>query len=239
MIYFIRSLIFSAGYALLTMVYGTLSLFLFFIPRKIRYSIIVSWTHIVIFWLRITCGIRYQIIGQENLPSPITSHIVLSKHQSTWETLFLQGFFAPGATVLKRQLLKIPFFGWGLRGLAPIAIDRDNPREALKQVKTQSIKRLNQAYNIILFPEGTRTKVGQKGKYARSGADIAIAAKKNIIPIAINAGHLWTPGQFIKTPGLITVSIGPIISGEGKNSKTLIQDVETWIETEMQRINQL
>lgn len=232
---FIRSLIFFIGYWALTIVYGSTTLFLWLLPKMFAHKFITSWTTIIIWWLKLTCGVRYQVLGKENIPQT-PGFIVLSKHQSAWETLFLQSLFWPSTTILKRELLHIPFFGWGLRVLNPIAINRSNPREALKQVKTIGCERLQQGFNIILFPEGTRMPPGEKGTYARSGADIAINANVPILPIAQNAGSYWPKGGFSKFPGEITVSIGPVIHPEGKNSKGIMQEVETWIETEMQRI---
>lgn len=250
---FARSLVFFLGYALLTLIYGSLSLLTWVFPHKIRYRIIISWTYLVIYWARLVCGLRFTVIGKENLPASRQGLIVLSKHQSTWETLFLQGFFAPSVTVLKKQLLRIPFFGWGLSALRPIAIDRDKPREALKQVKGHGCERIAQGFNLILFPEGTRSAPGERGRYARSGAEISLACGAPIVPIAVNAGRLWKPGRFSKVSGLITVSIGPLIypstpkeneefdqaQAPAKSSRSLMQEVEDWIETEMNRLDPL
>lgn len=203
----------------------------------LRHKIVSSWTIVIVHWVRISCGVQYQVIGQENIDRFNAPGIVLAKHQSTWETLYLQSLFWPSATILKKELLRIPFFGWGLRAMMPIAIDRSNPRVALKQVKTKGLQRLEQGLNIILFPEGTRMERGEKGTYARSGADIAISAGADVLPIACNAGRCWPGKVFKKKPGLITVSAGPIISTEGKTSKQVMAEVEAWIETEMARID--
>lgn len=202
-----------------------------------RHRIIASWTTIVIFWLRLVCGVRYQVLGKENLATIAKPAVVLSKHQSAWETLYLQSLFWPASTVLKKELLKIPFFGWGLRALRPIAIDRSNPKQALKDVKTKGLNRLENGLNVILFPEGTRMAAGERGTYARSGADIAIKSERDILPVALNAARCWPSNSFLKYPGLITVSIGPIIPSSEKTSKELMKDVEDWIEAEMQRID--
>ncbi|MFT7558388.1 MAG: 1-acyl-sn-glycerol-3-phosphate acyltransferase [Flavobacteriales bacterium] len=233
----IGSSIFSLGYVIFTIFYGTLSLPLWVTPAAFRHRIILSWTHLIIFWARMCCGIRYEVQGLEHVEKLDTAAIILSKHQSTWETLFLQGLFWPASTILKIELLKMPFFGWGLRALRPIAIDRSNPREALKQVKLQSAAKLDQGINIILFPEGTRMATGERGKYARSGTDIAIASGKPVIPIAHNAGCFWPSKQFIKKPGKIVVRLGPAIYPEGKNSKEMIREVEAWIEKEMENLS--
>lgn len=233
---YLRSGLFNLGYVVATGLYGTLSLFLRLIPKSWRHRLIISWTEFVVYWLRITCGVRYTVIGREHVKShaPV---VVLSKHQSTWETLFLQMLFYPTSTILKQELLKIPFFGWGLRALNPIAIDRSNPRDALRQVKLQGVQRLSEGFNLLLFPEGTRMKPGERGKYARSGADIACEANVAIVPVAVNAGRYWQPGRFIKQPGEIQVIVGKPIETAGRNSRELTQEVEQWIETQMARID--
>lgn len=236
-LYTIRSALFNVGYFASGIIYGTLSLLTWLLPAKLRHRIIIYWTYFGIAWARIICGVRYNVIGRENLGDRSMPVVVMSKHQSTWETLFLQGLFFPACTILKKELLRIPFFGWGLRGLNAVAIDRGNPRVAIKQVKEGGLRRLAQGYNIIVFPEGTRIPPGQRGKYARSGADIAISANVDVIPIAINAGHLWCPGKFQIKPGVVTVVVGPRISSQNKNSRQLTEEVESWIEARMQEID--
>ncbi|TVZ41698.1 1-acyl-sn-glycerol-3-phosphate acyltransferase [Alteromonadaceae bacterium 2753L.S.0a.02] len=228
---YVRSGLFTVLYFLTGIFYGSMSVLLLPVAIRVRHKIIISWTRLAIILVRVICGIRYEVIGREYLDKSRWPVIVLSKHQSTWETLFLQGLFWPASTVLKKELLKIPFFGWGLRALVPIAIDRDNPREALRDVKEKGLNRLKHNYNVLLFPEGTRIPVGKKGKYARSGADIAIASGVNIIPIAHNAGKLWPTSEFVKRPGTVTIVVGEPISPEGKSSKEIIQQVEDWIES--------
>lgn len=232
----VRSTIFSVGYFLSGIFYGTISVLSWALPRLIRHRFIIGWTYFGIFWLRLTCGIKHKLHGEENLKKFDGPLIVLSKHQSTWETLYLQGLLFPAVTVLKKELLNIPFFGWGLRALLPIAIDRSNPRAALQQVKQKSLQRLQQGYNLVLFPEGTRSLPGQRQKYARSGADISIQSGIPIIPVAVNSGSYWQKGKYSKVPGTIQVHIGEPISPAGKNSKQLIAEVEAWIESKMAEI---
>ncbi len=232
-----RSFIFLLGYTLFTTVYGVLSLPLKILPARTQHRIIISWTHIIIFWVRISCGLRYRVIGKENISKVDMPVVILSKHQSAWETFFLQGLFWPASTVLKKELLKIPFFGWGLASLRPIAIDRSNPRSALREVKEQGLKRIEQGNNLLLFPEGTRVPIGQRGKYARSGAEIAKTAGRPILPVSHNAGSCWgIGGSFLKKPGLITVVIGAPISVDEKDTRQLTQEVEDWIESTLEDI---
>ena len=236
MLVYLRSAIFTVGYFFSTVTYGTLSLLARPLPRAPRHRFITSWAILIIQWMRLTCGVRYHVIGKQNLIGLQGPIVVLAKHQSSWETLFLQSLFSPCATILKRELLKIPFFGWGLAALNPIAIDRSSPRAALKQVKSEGLQRLEQQMNMLIFPEGTRMPPGKKGKYAASGADIAISAGVPVVPVAVNAGHCWPSGSFRKYPGLISVIIGPPIQGGDKTARELTNAAETWIETEMAKL---
>ncbi|HMW48988.1 MAG TPA: lysophospholipid acyltransferase family protein [Marinagarivorans sp.] len=241
MLTWLRSALFSIVYIPSTVFYGAATQLVRWLPPSILppaklHRFVITWCRLNVEWLRITVGARYQVSGLEhlqNLPGPV---MVLAKHQSTWETLFLQLLFFPAITVLKRELLSIPFFGWGLRGLRPVAIDRSNPRDALKLVKERGLEQLAAGNNMLLFPEGTRTQLGERGKYARSGADIAISAGVPVIPVALNSGKCWPPKQLRKYPGLISVVIGAPIPTEGRTSKELIEQVENWIEGELARI---
>jgi len=234
---YIRSIIFILGYFTATVLYGTLSLLLFPLPVRIRHKIIITWTTVIIYMLRFVCGVKFEIIGKENLSKVSGPMVVLAKHQSTWETLYLQSLFWPASTVLKRELLRLPFFGWGLRALLPIAIDRSNPRDALRQVKSKGINRLQTyGYNVILFPEGTRMKAGERGKYARSGADIAIDANVPVVPVAVNSGYCWPSGSYWKYPGTISLVIGEPIEVTDKHSKVVTAEVENWIESTMETL---
>jgi 1-acyl-sn-glycerol-3-phosphate acyltransferase len=231
----LRSVIFAVGYLGSGFVYGILSLFIFYLPPMARHRILISWCWLIVLWLRLSCGVRYEIRGLEHLKAP-GPKIVLSKHQSTWETLALQYLCFPASTILKRELLKIPFFGWGLRCLQPIGIDRENPRDALRQVKIQGVQRLRSGLNLLLFPEGTRVPPGTRGKYARSGPEIALESGASIIPVAVNAGYCWPAKSLKRYPGLVTVVFGEPISPEGRTSRELIVEVENWIENQMLQI---
>jgi len=224
----IRACLFYLGYALSGIFFGILALPLWLLPYRFRYPILGRWNQFTIFWLRLCCGIKVEIKGAmpKNLP-----FVVMANHQSPWETIFLQYYFEPICTILKRELLRIPFFGWGLMSLDSIAIDRSNPREAIKMVREQGLNRLNRGINVLVFPEGTRKNYGESGKYARSGADIAIAAGVPVLPIAHNAGLAWPAKTFLKRPATVTVVIGEPISSEGLNSRELTQQVKQWVES--------
>ena len=235
---YIRSTLFLLGYSVSTVLYGTLCLSLFLLPPRRRHRIVVGWTYFIIWWARWSCGIKYRVVGEENLHKVERPCVVLSKHQCAWETFYLQTVFCPASTIVKKELLSIPFFGWGLAALRPIAIDRSNPREALKQVNNEGLQRLEDDVNLILFPEGTRVAPGEKGKYARSGTDIAVKSGKQILPVAHNAGKFWGNSKsFLKKPGLISVIIGEPIDTKNRSSKDLIKEIEEWIEAQQQLID--
>ena len=228
-LYLLLQIIITPPYALITLACYPLS------PRN-RYRVTSSWTFIMLFLLRHLCGIRYQILGAENIPK--TPSIVLSKHQSAWETLAFQKIFPPQVWVLKKELLLIPFFGWGLAMTSPIAIDRKSGKKALEQIVEQGRERLKQGFWIVIFPEGTRIPPGKRGKYRIGGAWLATHTNVPVVPVAHNAGEFWGRNSFIKKPGTITVSIGKPIDPTGMEAGELNEKVEAWIENEMLRISQ-
>lgn len=233
----LRSLLFYVGFWSATIIFGLISVVLAVFPRRLIQPMVLQWNRFVGFWLGFCCGIHYKIRGDYAIPRP---SVIVSNHQSSWETFFLQNYFHPLSTVLKRELLRMPFFGWGLKLLEPIAIDRSNPLQALKQIKVQGKRRLEDGRSILIFPEGTRRPIDELGEYKRSAADIAQAANVAIVPIAHNAGKYWVNKKIIKYPGTIQVVIGDPIEIQGQSSKEVMQKIHDWTEsklTEMKREN--
>lgn len=231
---FFRSVVFFLLKTLITIAFGFIILFLFFLPPLARYRAIAQWGRVVVWLARVILGIHYQVEGREHLPA--TPCVVLSKHQSAWETIAFQQIFPPLSFVLKKSLLRIPFFGWGLALFSPIAIDRAAGREAMKQVETQGKARLASGFWVLVFPEGTRVAPGQKGQYQPGGPWLASKAGVPVLPVAHNAGHCWPKNAFIKHPGLITVVIGPAIPTAGRKPAQILAEAEAWIENTMQRL---
>lgn len=230
-----RSLLFSMGMVISTVLWGPVVMFTFPLPFQHRYRISQQWTRFIIWWLRLTCHIDYRVSGTENLPKePV---VILAKHQSTWETLFLHQYLPPLALIIKRELLWIPFFGWALTQLKPIAINRKTAVSALKEISKQGKKRLAQGQWILIFPEGTRTPPGTRQPYGASGAMLAINSGCSILPVAHNAGELWQRHAFLKRPGVIDLVFGPIISSKGLKAKELNAQAEEWIENTMNKIS--
>lgn len=228
----LRSLIFAIGYNITSALAGLVAVIIWPIfPYSWRWRIVTCWNRFVMFWIWLCCGVRFEITGSKHADK--FPCVVMAKHQSTWETMFLQYYFGPVSTILKKELFRIPFFGWGLASLRPIAIDRGNPIQALKEIKKIGLHRLQQGNNLLIFPEGTRTPVGLAGNYARSGADIAISAGVPVIAVAHNAGECWPHKQFIKYPGTIRVVISEPFETAGKDRKQLTEDIKNWIENEI------
>ncbi len=230
----IRSLIFLLLQLLLTPVFSTLAIFTFPFSPLTRYRLISSYARTMLWLLRVVCGIRHQVSGMENIPS--APCVVLCKHQSAWETLALQVIFPPQAWVLKRELLWLPFFGWGLAMTSPIAINRSDGKGAVKQLLKQGKERLAQGLFVVIFPEGTRIPFGERGKYKIGGALLAASASVPVVPVAHNAGRLWGRNSFIKHPGLVTMSIGAPIETQGLKADEINARTEAWIENEIRQL---
>jgi 1-acyl-sn-glycerol-3-phosphate acyltransferase len=232
---FIRSLIFSLLQLLITPVFTLLAILSFPLHPITRYRIISGWALSVMWLLRVLCGIRLAVKGAENIPPKPA--ILLCKHQSAWETIALQKVFPPQVWVLKRELLWLPFFGWGLAMTSPIAIKRSDGKGAIRQLLKQGKDRLDTGFCVVIFPEGTRMPYGQRGKYKIGGALLSASTGVPVVPIAHNAGKLWGRNSFMKHPGVITMSIGPAIDPAGLKAEEINRRAEEWIEAEVARIN--
>lgn len=227
----LRSYLFYGIYAPSTILIAILVIMSRIFGRDFAWTVGKLWGLVGNGLLRLTCGIKIQIEGRENIPD--IPCVVAVKHQSTWETCTLPLVLPPFAWILKKELMYIPFFGWALYALGAIPIVRANPRDALKQVNSKGQKQMQTGRSVVIFPEGTRTAVGEAGEYKPSMILLAKQAKVPILPIAHNAGLCWPKGTFIKQPGTITMRILPPISAEqvanGKRNDVLA-DIESKIE---------
>lgn len=230
----LRSALFLAGQVVTVVPFAVLVLPSAVLPALTRYRIIHLWARFILRWLKWTCGIDYQVWGREHLPAP--PYVILAKHQSAWETIAFQEIFPPQVWVLKRELLWIPFFGWGLRLTDPIAIDRRAGRRALDQLVAQGIERLKSGRCVVVFPEGTRMPFGRRGKYSPGGALLAVRSGYPAVPVAHDAGRYWPRRGFLKRPGTIQVRIGPPIDPRGRSAKEVNRLAEAWIEETMQAL---
>ena len=230
MLTFARSLIYLIGQVISSVIICIAAL-AFSFSRPVRERIILFWAQFNIWTLDKVCGVRYQVTGSENLPNEPS--VIVSNHQSAWETLCFQIIFPAQSYVLKRELLWIPFFGWGLALNSPIAIDRSKKVRALDQLVRQGMSRLADGRWLVIFPEGSRMKPGSPGNFQAGGAMIASKANANIVPVCHNAGIFWPKRSFLKFPGTIDVRIGKTIYVEGKKTRDLNSEVEAWIKNEL------
>jgi len=230
----LRSTLFAAVLVLITPPYALVALATFPLPRMARYRIISGWSRLVIWLAKIVLGIDWRIEGREHLPA--CPAVILSKHQSAWETMAFQMIFPPQVHVLKRELLWIPFFGWGLALMSPIAIDRSRGVAALRAMARRGRERLEQGFWVVVFPEGTRVRPGERRPYQLGGAWLAVAAGAPVVPVAHNAGLVWPRNAFLKRRGTVTVRIGPSIEPADRDPKTLNDMAEAWIEEQQKAL---
>ena len=230
----LRSLLFTTYMMASACVFGGVMALGFWLPYGAQFAIARRWAKILFWVLERLCGLKYVVEGRERIPSG--NHIVMSNHSSAWETVAPFLIFPPQVWVLKRELLWIPFVGWGLKLLRPIAINRGHGHRAVNQVIEQGKARLVDGLWIIIFPEGTRVVAGETRKFGLSGAMLAIASGKSLVPLSHNAGTFWPRRGFLKKPGTIRVVIGEPIDPKGKNARQLNEEVKQAIEAGLARI---
>ncbi len=232
----LRALIFLIGQIASAVLISPVALLCLALPSLSRARIIASWARFNIISLKYVCGITYEITGVENIPTQPA--VLISNHQSAWETLCFQLIFPPQSYILKWQLLCIPFFGWGLAANRPIAINRSKKIKALEQLLTKGAARLNEGRWLVVFPEGTRMPPGNPGKFQSGGAMIAAKTGAPVVPVAHNAGLFWRKNAFRKHPGVIQVHIGKAIASEGKKAREINAQAETWIVNTLRELPQ-
>lgn len=233
----IRSTLFFIYLIVYTIPYACACFIAFpFLNANRRYKMAVGWCRSTLWMLRHLVGVSWRIEGLDNLPDGPA--VLLPKHQSAWETLAFPAIMPrPLCYVFKRELLYVPFFGWALGMLKMVHVDRNKGHRAFTSLIRQGKERMAEGSWVIMFPEGTRVPVGQRGKYKTGGTRFAIATGVPVVPIAHNAGHVWPRNAFLKFPGIVTVSIGKPIDTRNLNADEVMARVEEWIETEMRRID--
>ena len=217
----VRSLVFYLLLTLMTVLWSSFGMIVgLLLPCDLRYRLInQAWAYQAIWLAKWVAGVNYELIGRENIPEQPC--VILAKHQSTWETFYFSALFAPLSQVIKRELLRVPFWGWSMALLKPIAINRGNPKAALKQLASQGEERLKAGLWVLIFPEGTRVPYGQMGKFSRGGAALAVNAELPVLPIAHNAGKYWPRDGWLKHPGTIRIVIGPPMYAEGSGPRAI------------------
>jgi 1-acyl-sn-glycerol-3-phosphate acyltransferase len=217
------------------MICATLVSLTFYMPLGFRMGIVKTWIAFSLASLRVTCGLKYTVEGAENIPQ--NGFIIMSKHSSTWETLSIQWFFRPLIWVVKRELTWIPFFGWALKAMNAIALDRGTGRKAINQLIEESQRQMDAGRILMLFPEGTRVLPMQVKPFKMGGAIVSQRTGYAVLPIAHNAGEFWPRHSWIKWPGTIRVVIGPPIEPGDKTPDQIITEVRDWITRECDRIS--
>jgi 1-acyl-sn-glycerol-3-phosphate acyltransferase len=231
---YLRSFVFSVVHAMSAVLFSILGVLLWPLPFKWRYAVVSQWAKTNIWLLARICDVHLEVEGREHIGDEPA--VIICKHQSAWETLALQTVFPPQVWVLKRELLWIPFFGWGLASLKPIAIDRKAGRKALGQVTEQGLDRLSSGAWVVIFPEGTRIATGHIGRFGIGGARLAVDTGYPVIPVAHDAGKAWPKHGFLKYPGVIKMVIGAKIATDDKNAAELNQQLFDWMEQQMTRL---
>lgn len=230
----LASLIFAAGQLLMTVLFAFASLLTAPLPLLWRYRFITLWCRYVVWSARVLCGVRYQVTGADNIPPGPA--VYLSRHESAWETLAFSQILPPHVNVLKRELLRIPFFGWGLALLAPIAIDRAAGRAALRQMADQGHDRIARGFSVVIFPEGTRKAPGETAEFFIGGAWLACQLGVPVVPVAHNAGLCWPRDALWKRPGTVQVVIGPAIATAGRSASEVNAEAKAWIDATCARL---
>jgi 1-acyl-sn-glycerol-3-phosphate acyltransferase len=231
---YLRSLVFFLGQLISTLLLSPIMLLMKPFRFELRYATANLWVRFNLWLLKTVCGLTYEVRGLENIPG--RSGLILCKHQSAFETIALQAIFPPVVFILKRELLKIPVWGWAMATLEPIAIDRQAKSQAMKQILRDGEARIGAGRWVVLFPEGTRMAPGQRGRYGSSGGLLAQRAGCPVVPVAHNAGEYWTKNGFLKFPGVIQVRIGPALDGSRLTAAEINRQAEEWIETQMAEI---
>jgi 1-acyl-sn-glycerol-3-phosphate acyltransferase len=232
----IRSAIFGAVVPIFTIFWSMVCVLSWPLPLRLRHPVVMTWTNSVVWLLKVICCIDYRIEGWDDIPKD-RNGIVMSKHQSSWETFYLPGLFDRTAIILKRELLWVPFFGWGMAVIDPIMINRTDKASSMAQIISKGRKFLQQGRWVLVFPEGTRIPSGHIGRYRMGGARLAADTGYPVLPVAHNAGLYWPRRQFTKRPGTVHVVFGPLIESKGRTAEEVLSLTKDWIEQTMQRID--
>ncbi|MEJ2603912.1 MAG: lysophospholipid acyltransferase family protein [Gammaproteobacteria bacterium] len=231
----LRSFLFTAWLFLSVPLYVIVLLLLGPMPYHIRYKVAAAWASQVMWAMRFIVGLDYRVVGRENIPDEAS--VVLLKHSSALETIAEIQLFPIQTWVLKKELMWAPFFGWGMALLKPIAINRSAGRSAVRQVIRQGSQRLREGIWVMIFPEGTRMPPGQTRRYGVSGAALAAAAGRTIVPVAHDAGDYWPRRGWLKKPGTVTFVIGDPVEAAGRDPREVNREIQDWIEKTIRNID--
>jgi 1-acyl-sn-glycerol-3-phosphate acyltransferase len=231
----LRSVLFLLGALVITVPFGFLVPLGRLFGTEPPFTLARLYTQVMLKWVEVSCGIHYEVTGWEHVPK--TPVVIMSKHQSAWETIFIESAFPSQCWIIKKELLWLPFVGWGLMAIRAIAIDRSSGSTAREQIVQQGAQRLKEGVWVTIFPEGTRVAPGKRGRYGIGGSLLATRTGVPILPIAHNAGEFWPRYAFRKRAGVVKVVIGPPIETAGRDVVSVNNEVEAWIEEQMRVIS--
>ena len=222
------TIIFYIALASWTMLMGVLSLpFIFFPSKFIRFPAKI-WIKGLFFFLKYICRLTHEIRGLNNLSDEPA--IIVSKHQSAFETFALYYYLKRSFFIHKKQLFYIPIFGQYLMKHNMVAIERTGKASAMRKMISDVKKKLDSGSTIIIFPEGTRKKPGEKPDYKTGFIGIYNTAKRKLQPVALNSGLFWKKGLKIIKQGHIIIEFLPQIE-TGLDKKEVLEKVEYSIES--------
>lgn len=224
---FLRSSLFEVGRISTMIFFAITGQLLWPFSVHVRYRYMTLWGKFVLWWLKVTCGVRYEIHGLQNVDMQ-KNGLIFARHESAWETIALQSIFPPQVYVLKQELLRVPFFGWGMALLHPIALDRKAGRKALQKLVTEGLKRLKAGLWVVIFPEGTRMPPGQLGEIKIGGPMLAAKADVPSYLVSHNAGECWPKNSFLKYPGTIKVLISAPFYFYRQKPKQISEQMQAW-----------
>ncbi len=231
----LRSILFLLGAIAITVPFGVVVPSARLFGRRGPFAAARAYTDVMLRWVEVSLGITCEVSGWEQVPKEPA--IIMSKHQSAWETIFIESRFPAQSWIVKKELLWLPFVGWSLVAIRCIAIDRSSGHTAREQIVAQGAERLREGLWVTIFPEGTRVPPGKRGRYGIGGALLATRTGTPILPIAHNAGEFWGRYAFKKKPGVVKVVIGPLIPTAGRDVVSVHKEVESWIEDQMRVIS--
>jgi 1-acyl-sn-glycerol-3-phosphate acyltransferase len=231
----IRSLFFQAYFFVSVLLFAIAVFVSWMLPFEVRFGLARAWAASMLRAGRVICGLEYVVEGRENIPDEPC--VIMIKHSTVFEAYAQMTIFPPQTWVVKRELMWIPIFGWGLAALKPIAINRRAGHTAVSQVIEQGIAKLERGIWVTIFPEGTRVLPGMVRKYGVSGAALAREAGCRVVPVAHSAGDFWPRRSLIKRPGVVRFCIGPPIETGGRTPKEINEAVREWIESKMTEIS--
>ena len=230
-----RSILFLVGALVITVPFGFLVPLGRIFGSEPPFTLARLYTQVMLKWVEISLRITYEVSGWEHVPKfPV---VIMAKHQSAWETIFIESAFPSQCWIVKKELLWLPFVGWGLMAIRAIAIDRTSGSTAREQIVEQGAERLKEGHWVTIFPEGTRVAPGKVGRYGIGGSLLASRTGTPILPIAHNAGEYWPRYAFKKRQGTVKVVIGPLIEARGRDVVSINNEVQGWIEGQMRAMS--